>query len=97
MVLPVLGLFNAWVNVYARNGGVYGTLWVFISANITMLPWLLLVKKSEVDLSVAGAAFDAVYSLFYFLAIVFVMSQPATPLQWVGVLVTIAGIALMAL
>lgn len=94
--LPFLGVINAWVNIYARNNGNYGILYLIISANVMVIPWILLTKKSEIDLSIAGAAYDAIYSLFYFIAIV-LMGQPATFIQWVGFGITILGIALMAL
>lgn len=94
--LPFLGIINAYINVYARNGGNYGILYIVISSNVMVIPWILLTKKSEINLNVAGAGYDAIYSLFYFMAIVF-MGQPTTLLQFVGCLVTIVGIALMAL
>jgi multidrug transporter EmrE-like cation transporter len=94
--LPFLGVLNAAVNIYARNSGICGTVWLFVTANIMVLPWFLLIRKSNIDLSVAGASFDAVYSLFYFVAIV-MMGQPATCLQWIGACVTIVGIVLMAI
>lgn len=95
-LIPLAAL-GAWANIYARNAGNHiSTIVLFAMALLVTVPWVVIVRHSLISLSVAGALFDAVYGIAYFISFV-ALGQGATLIQWCGAAVTIVGIVLLSL
>ena len=97
LLIPILAIVGAWLNIYARNVENHiSTVLLFIMSLLVTVPWVIIVKYSLTSLSVAGAVFDALYGISYFLAFV-VLGEAATNIQWIGAGITIIGIIMMSL
>lgn len=93
-ILVCTGIFGAYLSKRINQGSL-PIWWTIIPSLITGFTWGNMVKKHN-NLSYLSALFDVVYTAAYVLGFV-ILGDRLTPMQIVGFIISMIGVALMSI
>ena len=91
--LTLCGLLGAYCTKLHVNGGMVGAIGIFAQGIATMVLWLC-VSRTQKNLVVITAIWDAVYALSWVIGIYIFFRAKITTTQAIGIAMIIAGMVL---
>lgn len=89
----VAGLFGAWLSLLVRQGHPW---WLTLIAGVASYScWALALRTTTWSLVVVSAVFDVLVAVSWFVGFWLIGKQPIYPVQWLGIALLCAGLALV--
>jgi len=88
-IFAILGAYSSWKVKFGAN-----VLWIPLVGILPTISWIVITRYSSYSLSIAGAFYDVLYDVSYFLTLI-ALGESARWWQWIGVAIAMGGLGLM--